>query len=99
VSQNTVLGRTHGSESYNWSREFGRKLGYVLDDRGLIPTRDWFPFPTAIRPALGPTHPPVQWVPGLKWPGRDADPLPLSNAEVKNAVLNSARYTYSWCGT
>jgi hypothetical protein len=25
------------------------------------------------RPALGPTQPPIQWAPGVKWPGREAD--------------------------
>jgi len=39
------------------------------------------------RPALGPTQPPVQWVPGLsrgkERPGRDADPSPSSSAVVK----------------
>jgi hypothetical protein len=38
------------------------------------------------RPALEPTQPPVQWVPGLsgsrKRPGRDADSSPHSSAEV-----------------
>jgi hypothetical protein len=38
------------------------------------------------RPALGPTQPPVQWVPGLsrglKRLGRDADHSPPSSAEV-----------------
>jgi len=32
------------------------------------------------RPALVPTQPPIQWVPGLsrgeEWPGSDADPSP-----------------------
>ena len=42
-------------------------------------------FPHLSRPALGPTQPPVQWVPGLswggkEWPGRDTDPPPLSSA-------------------
>jgi hypothetical protein len=42
------------------------------------------------RPALGPTQPPIQWVPGGPFPrgkvrpGRDADHSPPSSAEVKN---------------
>jgi hypothetical protein len=42
------------------------------------------------RLALGPTQPPIQWVPGalspgVKWPGHEADYSPPSSAEVKNA--------------
>jgi hypothetical protein len=42
------------------------------------------------RPALGPTQPPVQWVPGVlspgvkARPGRDADHSLPSSAEVEN---------------
>jgi hypothetical protein len=43
---------------------------------------------TASRTELGPTQPPIQWVPGapslgVKWPGREADHPPQSSAEVK----------------
>jgi hypothetical protein len=49
-----------------------------------------FLFTTASRTALGPTQPPIQWVPGalslgVKWPGCEADHSPPSSAEAKNA--------------
>jgi hypothetical protein len=45
---------------------------------------------TASRPALGPTQPPIQSVPGVlspgvKRPGRDADHSPPSRAEFKKS--------------
>ena len=47
-------------------------------------------FPHPSRPALGPTQPPTQWVPGLsrgvKRPGRGVDHQPPSSAEVKERV-------------
>jgi hypothetical protein len=51
---------------------------------------------TAFRSAMGPTQPPIQWVPwaislGIKWWAREVDhPCPF-NAEVKNAWS----YTYA----
>jgi hypothetical protein len=64
-----------------------------------------FLFTTASRTALGPTQPPIQWVPGalsqgLKRPGREADHSPPSTAEVKESVelyLHSPS-TPSWRG-
>jgi hypothetical protein len=49
-----------------------------------------FPIPSVSRPALGPTHLPVQWVPRILSPGskarpeRDADHTLPSSAEVVN---------------
>ena len=49
--------------------------------------------------ALGPTQPPIQWVPdlfrGVKRPGRGADHPPPSSAEVKKRV---ELYLYSPSG-
>jgi hypothetical protein len=43
-----------------------------------------FPLASVSKPALGPTHPPVQLVPGVLSPGSDVDHSPLSSAEVVN---------------
>jgi hypothetical protein len=61
-------------------------------DRGSIPGggQRIFPLTSVFMPALGPTQPPVQWVPGVlspgvkARPGRDADHSPPSSAEVEN---------------
>jgi hypothetical protein len=87
----------------------GIALGYGLDDRG---SRFRFPedlgiffFITASRTALGPTQPPVPWVPGslslgVNRPGREADHSPPSSAEVKKCVdlYRHSPNTPSWRG-
>jgi hypothetical protein len=57
-----------------------------------------FLFTTASRPALGPTQPPIFWVPGVlslwvKWSEREADHSPPSSAEVKDPFPHYA-FTY-----
>ena len=63
----------------------GIATGYELDGPG-IESRWWRDIPHMSRPALGPTQPPVLWVPGLSLdkerPGREADPSPPSSAVV-----------------
>ena len=63
----------------------GIATGYGLDGPE-IESRWGRDFPHLSRPALGPTQPPVQWVPGLsrskERPERDADPSPPSSAVV-----------------
>jgi len=54
-------------------------------------------FSTASRTALGPTQPPIQWVPGalslgVKRPGREADHSPPPGTEVKNVLRYSSTH-------
>jgi len=62
---------------------------YWLDGPG-IESRWERDFPHLSRPALGPTQPSIQWVPGLSWgvkrPGHDVDHPSPSSAEVKEKV-------------
>jgi hypothetical protein len=51
-------------------------------------SEELFLSPTASRTALAPTHPPIQWVPGVlslevKRPGRETNHSPTSSAQVK----------------
>jgi hypothetical protein len=59
-----------------------------------------FLFTTASRPALGPTQPPIQCVPGtlslrVKWPGREADRSPPSCAKIKNEWSYTSTLQYA----
>jgi hypothetical protein len=56
---------------------------------------DFFLFANSSRPALGPTQPPNEWVPGALTPGvkrleREGDHSPPSSAEIKNASIYSS---------
>jgi hypothetical protein len=73
-------------EGESWDSSFGIETSFGLDDLGSIPDS------TESRPALGPTHSPIQCIPGALPPGversgREADHSPPSNAEVKNACV------------
>jgi hypothetical protein len=76
-----------------------------MDGQGSSPNRDKiFLFSIASRPALGPTQPPIQWVPGtlsqgVKRLGREADHSPPAIAEVKKAgAIPLLPHTSSWLG-
>jgi hypothetical protein len=82
-------------------------MGWMI---GVLGFDSWrglgiFFFTTVSRMALGPTQPPIQWVPGalslvVTRPGREADGSHPSSAEVNEWVelyLHSPN-TPSWCG-
>jgi hypothetical protein len=78
-----------------------------LDDRGFESRQGLgiFFLTTASRPALEPTQPQIQWVPGalslgVKRLGREDDHSPLFSAEVKNAWSYTCTPQYAfmaWC--
>jgi hypothetical protein len=64
--------------------------GYGLDGQGV-----WIRVPVesmSSRPVLGPTQPPIQWVPealspGVKRPGRETEHSPPTSAKVKKTLI------------
>jgi hypothetical protein len=58
----------------------GVATDYGLDGRCSIPGRGKIPL---LQNGLGPTQPPILWVPRLKQPGLEADDSTLYSAEVK----------------
>jgi hypothetical protein len=89
----------------SWDSVVGIATGYGLDDRRVgssTPGRvKNFLFSTSSRPALGSTHPRIQWVlgalsSGVKRPGREVDHLPPASAEVKKMwIYTSTPHTPS----
>jgi hypothetical protein len=65
-------------ERWTGDSSVGTATRYGLDGPG-IESRWGRDYPHPPRPALGPTQPPIQWVPGVKRPGRGVDPPPYSH--------------------
>jgi hypothetical protein len=77
---------------------------YVRAGRPRFDCQQWkmLLFSTVSRPALGPSQPPIQWVPealsrGVRRQGHEADHSPPFSAEVKNGeVKPPLPHTSSW---
>jgi hypothetical protein len=86
-----ILGSRDSRYSY-WLR-----AGWPRSRSSSPSTGKIFLLSTASRSGLGPTLPPIQWVPGaispgVKWPGREDDHSPPTSAVVKNTSI----YTSTW---
>jgi hypothetical protein len=105
VLQGLTLSRTvkqkepkERSRYCDWLRAAGRQRS-LNSSLGRVKN---FLFSTSSRPALGSTHPPSQWIPGVLSPeikrsGREADHPPPTSAEVKKMWLyTSTPHTSSW---
>jgi hypothetical protein len=89
----------------NWSLDsvVGIATDYGLDNGGVgvrVPVWSRI-FSTSSRPAVGPTKPPIQWVPGnlsseVKRPGREADHSPSASAKVKKIWTYTAIPPYAF---
>ena len=88
------LGLQNAIQSGGRDRSVGIAIRYRVDGPG-IESRWWRDFPQPYTPALRPTQPPIQWVPGIKRPERGFDHPPPSSAEVKERV---ELYFYSTSG-
>jgi hypothetical protein len=82
----------------------GIVTSYGLDDRGsgvqYLVGAGSFSLLHRIHTGSGPTHPPIQCVPAVKRPGRQADRSHPSSAEVTNVwcYTSNAQYVFmAWC--
>jgi hypothetical protein len=78
------------------------QYSYGLESQGSVTGRGKRFFSTASRSTLGPTQPPVQWVPGalslgVKRPGLEADHSPPSSTKFKNGGAISPLLHISSC--
>jgi hypothetical protein len=71
----------------------GIATGCGLDDQG-VGVR--VPMGARIFNSPCPAQPPIQWVPGVKRPGREADDSPPASAEVKKMWIYTSTPPYAF---
>jgi hypothetical protein len=74
---------------------------FFWEDAQLLKYFSTFLFSTSSRPTLGPTQPPIQWLPGalspgVKWQGREGDHSPPAIAEVKKIWIYASIPPYAF---
>jgi hypothetical protein len=88
VSRDSAVGIATGYVAGRW---MGRGSSADRGENFLFSASSW--------PALGPTQPPIRWVPGVispgvKRPGREADYWPPTSAEVKKTWVCTSTPPY-----
>jgi hypothetical protein len=81
-----------------WSRDsaVGTATGDWMDEGGVrirVPVGSRI-FSTSFRSVLRPTQPTIQWLQGVKRPGREADHSPPTSAEVENTWIYTCTLPY-----
>jgi hypothetical protein len=84
----------------SWDSAVGIATGYGLDDRGVgvqVPVGSRiFCYPRRPERLWKTTQPPIQWVPGVKRQGREADHSPPVSAKVKKMLFSTSTPPYAF---